>query len=505
MTCDDELPTKPNITIELTPYAGLMKFLSKYTTIEEREQFLSRTLPHIVNLIEKTEEYLMECGGSLVYNQSQQGQIKRLPRSLVASIVASGILCLFPDSPDNIEIPGVNFTYFYRHTRSTYQRAKFRCILNYMHQLSQLVTGVPKGFMEVQRVVLPQMEQIEMKDLLSNKKKLCPLVVCPDGKIEDAGSRVLQLDFANEYLGGGVLNDGNVQEEILFCLCPELIAAMLFVEKMDHNESITIQGFEKYSASVGYGGSFRFAPPQKASPSTTEVLGDKISNDFDSKVDMSFNKICAIDATPYGQENPDLQYQTPEIMREFNKAYAGFKQPGAEQWADNELEDLMKDGGSHTEAWAINLPPQKVRTVATGNWGCGVFGGDPQMKAMLQWLAASHARCPAMVYYTFQLWSCDYFEEVVRAVGPAGQGWRICDLAEALHNYAQRYNQCNFFQVLLKESDDKNDSKTTSDVQKNDSKPAAATTNNNKKSVDCDDPRDNSDHCVPNIENKEKK
>jgi poly(ADP-ribose) glycohydrolase len=27
--------------------------------------------------------------------------------------------------------------------------------------------------------------------------------------------------------------------------------------------------------------------------------------------------------------------------------------------------------------------------VATGNWGCGVFRGDPQLKAVIQWLAAS--------------------------------------------------------------------------------------------------------------------
>lgn len=27
--------------------------------------------------------------------------------------------------------------------------------------------------------------------------------------------------------------------------------------------------------------------------------------------------------------------------------------------------------------------------VATGNWGCGAFGGDPEVKTMIQWLAAS--------------------------------------------------------------------------------------------------------------------
>ena len=151
--------------------------------------------------------------------------------------------------------------------------------------------------------------------------------------------------------------------------------------------------------------------------------------------------------------------------------------PGAKQWTDDELEDHVNTCAVHTEVWATNLSPDKVRTVATGNWGCGVFGGDPQMKAMLQWLAASHARCPAMVYYTFQLWSCDYFEEVVRAIGPAEQGWRICDLAEALFNYAKRYNQCNFFQVLLRQSEGKTEGK----------KPAGTLTNNNKSTKE-DDP-----------------
>ena len=27
--------------------------------------------------------------------------------------------------------------------------------------------------------------------------------------------------------------------------------------------------------------------------------------------------------------------------------------------------------------------------VATGNWGCGAFGGDPELKTIIQWLAAS--------------------------------------------------------------------------------------------------------------------
>ena len=27
--------------------------------------------------------------------------------------------------------------------------------------------------------------------------------------------------------------------------------------------------------------------------------------------------------------------------------------------------------------------------IVTGNWGCGAFGGDPELKTIIQWLAAS--------------------------------------------------------------------------------------------------------------------
>ena len=42
-----------------------------------------------------------------------------------------------------------------------------------------------------------------------------------------------------------------------------------------------------------------------------------------------------------------------------------------------------------------------LRPVATGNWGCGAYGGDPQLKAILQWAAVSAAGRPAMLYHPF--------------------------------------------------------------------------------------------------------
>merc|ERR1712232_1338240 len=40
------------------------------------------------------------------------------------------------------------------------------------------------------------------------------------------------------------------------------------------------------------------------------------------------------------------------------------------------------------------------RSFATGNWGCGAFGGDPQLKSLIQWLAAS-ATSRDMDYFVY--------------------------------------------------------------------------------------------------------
>ncbi|KAG9345970.1 hypothetical protein JZ751_007785 [Albula glossodonta] len=43
---------------------------------------------------------------------------------------------------------------------------------------------------------------------------------------------------------------------------------------------------------------------------------------------------------------------------------------------------------------------QNLSAVATGNWGCGVFGGDTRLKALLQMMAAAEAGRD-VAYFTF--------------------------------------------------------------------------------------------------------
>ena len=46
-------------------------------------------------------------------------------------------------------------------------------------------------------------------------------------------------------------------------------------------------------------------------------------------------------------------------------------------------------------------PKNGACVIETGFWGCGAFGGDPEIKAIIQLLAASKAGVDELVFYTF--------------------------------------------------------------------------------------------------------
>ncbi|KAH0623454.1 hypothetical protein JD844_006215 [Phrynosoma platyrhinos] len=66
------------------------------------------------------------------------------------------------------------------------------------------------------------------------------LHVTYEGTIENNGHGMLQVDFANRFVGGGVTGAGLVQEEIRFLINPELIVSRLITEVLDHNECLII-------------------------------------------------------------------------------------------------------------------------------------------------------------------------------------------------------------------------------------------------------------------------
>ena len=158
-----------------------------------------------------------------------------------------------------------------------------------------------------------------------------------------------------------------MQEEIRFVISPECLISMLLCEEMDHYESILISGADQFSQHSGYGGSFKCIGRSDG----------KLSVDDRNRSCVS---IVAIDAIPFGgYEGESSQYSRAAVIRELNKAYCGF---------------------------GFAIPGDDVQSgervpVATGNWGCGAFGGNKQLKTLIQWAAASRVGRPVQ-YYSFR-------------------------------------------------------------------------------------------------------
>lgn len=136
-----------------------------------------------------------------------------------------------------------------------------------------------------------------------------PIHVSDNGTIEENGKGMLQVDFANKFLGGGVLNYGCVQEEIRFVICPELLVSRLFTECLDDNECMVIMGCERFNAYTGYASTFTFT-------------GDIVD---ETPYDSSRRRKCtivAIDAVPFSKRM--LQYREHYLKRELNKVNHNF-------------------------------------------------------------------------------------------------------------------------------------------------------------------------------------
>ncbi|CAF4003181.1 unnamed protein product, partial [Adineta steineri] len=85
--------------------------------------------------------------------------------------------------------------------------------------------------------------------------------------------------------------------------------------------------------------------------------------------------------------------------------------------------------------------------IATGNWGCGVFNGDKELKAIIQLMAASEARRPLIyaafndenLFYSF-IKVYEYLKQHRATVG---------DLYQYLEEYSTKYKDMTLFNYIL--------------------------------------------------------
>ncbi|KAL5018027.1 hypothetical protein ScPMuIL_003749 [Solemya velum] len=139
-----------------------------------------------------------------------------------------------------------------------------------------------------------------------------------------------------------------------------MLVTRLFTEVLDKDECLIMKGCERFSNYEGYASTFVWS-----------------GNHCDKTKRDRWGRICtevvAIDALVFNDF--EKQFQKRMVERELSKAFAGF----------------------HTSESSTS---EQIPAVCTGNWGCGAFGGDKRLKALIQLMAAAQAKRD-VCYLTF--------------------------------------------------------------------------------------------------------
>ncbi|KAE9417125.1 hypothetical protein Angca_008175, partial [Angiostrongylus cantonensis] len=222
----------------LKSFNGLLKFMDALSPSEERE--VLDVMAGIARLAVNAKFILTSPVPLLRANH--YGSVT-LSQEQCACLLAHAFFCTYRRERRNFN--RINMSSIFD-DQNPMCCVKLRFILHYF---SIVLKKMPTGCVSFRREALPP----ELVPNWEDDQTLMPLMAtASDTSIEDSYG-CLQVDFANEYIGGGVLTWGAVQEEIRFLICPEMIVSCLLCEKMGPLEVVHIVGAQRYSSYVGYG------------------------------------------------------------------------------------------------------------------------------------------------------------------------------------------------------------------------------------------------------------
>lgn len=345
------------------------------------EHFFKKTLPFIIEAAVALPELLPCEKGYPMLKQDENRKVD-IDRETVLSLMANMFLCTFDTSKMHDEHELNSYTFAVLFNQSYPQEvAKLRMFLNYFDRArnagrsGSVISSSFRGNITLIRQV--KNAQSMEKWYKANDKPLLEIIVKDTGKGFETTEGTVEADFANMFIGGGVLSGGCVQEEIRFSISPENCIACLLCPCMGPEEAIQIYGAEQFSKYNGYafgltyGGDFNDTIHRRKDDGTVLVgINAMDALDFRNGKDS------------WHDNSMSAQLDENCLRRELNKAEAAF--------------DATQISEKDTEFQALN------KKVVTGNWGSGAFGGCVHLKAVLQWASASKVG-KKMDYYPFNL------------------------------------------------------------------------------------------------------
>ena len=389
---------------------------------DNESAFYTKILPFIID-----QSILLEERAKNKYNEQtlplMPSKIKMkesFPKILFLSIISNNFFCNHKDfrsqlNPEQkkltklIEWNTVDWFKIYNCITSTYDRVAIEriiCLIAYFDFAYKIIELKNNNYFEkdiiIERIVFDPNE-INNK-LLECETKFEENDINIHIKDMDNPEIITQsiVNFANRNFQTGQILASATQEEVLFCVRPELYSAMFICQRVYENEIIIISNAYKLMENTGYLETFKF-----------QKLKENIILDNNNIKDNE-NVLC-LDAT--FKEH----YLFKSVIQDISKFYI----------ACNYCSKKYENAG-----------------ISTGSWGCGAFWCDKAHK-FLQQLICSKANNVKLSYSTFG--NQQYYNSLIKLLKTVIQKKpKVSDLYKLIINFKGEYDR-EFHKYLKKE------------------------------------------------------
>lgn len=256
----------------------------------------------------------------------------------------------------------------------------FSCLINYFDRVYENLKNTQQTTHSTHQTYTQQIIIIKRNVLFNNVLKDERYLQLPladislgesnsPGNIDDSPAKIHSV-YCTEYIGKNFLERSITQEELTMLIRPELITAIVFCQRLNANESITVFGAEKISQYNGHGTSITFAGNYLDSVPISAPISAPIkhNNTTDGPSQVMMAKCAAAFLDASSKTSSKSQF-IDDFDRDILKAYCAFSSV------------LNHD------------------FVAAGNWIYGFNGGNIQIKFIQQLIGATLAG-HNLIYYS---------------------------------------------------------------------------------------------------------
>ncbi len=322
------------------------------------KSFISDSLPEFFNthwpsIIQLARDLPRQFPSSSlpVLGLEASGSTLRLSRRQTACLLVHQFLCTLrpPVWRENYFDFSIWYASGQRHEQAC--RTYLTCFFTYLETFDSQPKGPPDDWFVTYTLVTSE------KDYAALSSSSVPLGSIEIAFVDSYQTNATQLGLpsgaavvaANRYIGFG---QSATQEEVHVGSSPEACPAVLITPPLESNQVLVVRGAQSVLNIIG---------ERRNITAAAQEVGK--SPDWRQRA-MLFMDALELDAAANETGLPDL---VPEnLSREINKAAIAFS----------------------SGVYDVVFAPQ---------WGCGAFGGDPFVKMMLLWCAASIAKTPLKI------------------------------------------------------------------------------------------------------------